>query len=163
MQVFARRSILGGALGVAACAGRTPADRADLAVLAGAGGVHVGQDDLPPSAARKIVGDARRLGVSTHNAAQVRAGLDAPVDYLAIGPVFATTSKANPDPVVGLAGVAEAAGLAHGAARPLVAIGGITLAEAPRVIDAGADSLAVISDLLGADPDRCRQYVKILE
>lgn len=117
-------------------------DRADLALLAEAG-LHVGQDDLPVERARTLIGGAV-LGLSTHNEAQVRAAAGAPVDYLAIGPVFQTASKENPDPVVGLQGVFRARRLTQ---LPLVAIGGITRENAAAVIEAGADSVAVISDL----------------
>lgn len=115
-------------------------DRADIAVTLNAG-VHVGQDDLPAADARRIVGPGRLVGLSTHNADQFAQGLCEPVDYLAYGPVFATGSKQNPDPVVGL-------WLPPGANKPLVAIGGITRDNARAVLAAGADSVAVISDLL---------------
>jgi len=110
--------------------------------------VHVGQDDLSPEAARRIVGSERILGVSTHNPEQVKAGDESSADYVAIGPVFSTTSKDNPDPVIGLDGVKHARALTQ---KPLVAIGGITLETCRSVIEAGADSVAAISDLL-ADP-----------
>ena len=119
-------------------------DRADLAMLLDCG-LHVGQDDLPPAAARNLIGEGRMLGFSTHNAAQLAEGDTLPVDYLAVGPVFATGSKENPDPVVGLEALPELRKLT---ARQLVAIGGITLANAAQVLDAGIDSVAVISDLL---------------
>jgi thiamine-phosphate pyrophosphorylase len=117
-------------------------DRADIAAMTGAG-VHVGQDDLPPADARGICGNAI-VGLSTHNPAQTAAADRAPVDYIAIGPVFATASKANPDPVVGLDGVRQARLLTG---KPLVAIGGITRANAISVLEAGTDSVAVIGDL----------------
>ena len=120
-------------------------DRADLCVAADFDGLHVGQDDLSPEAARRIIGPDRILGVSTHNPEQLAAADQTTANYLAIGPVFATTSKANPDPVVGLEGVRRARSLTS---KPLVAIGGITRANANSVIDAGADSVAVISDLI---------------
>jgi thiamine-phosphate pyrophosphorylase len=120
-------------------------DRADLALAASADGVHVGQEDLPPEAARKIIGLGRTLGVSTHNSAQIKTAVKTSADYIAIGPVFGTASKENPDPVVGLEGVRVARSLTS---KPLVAIGGITLENCKSVIDAGADSVAVISDLL---------------
>jgi thiamine-phosphate pyrophosphorylase len=138
-------------------------DRADVARLSGAHGVHVGQTDLTPEDVRRIVGTDFLVGRSTHNEAQVRAALDEPASYLAIGPVFATRSKANPDPVVGLDGVARAAALIGAGGRPLVAIGGITLAQAPRVIEAGAGAVAVIGDLLAGDPAaRAREYLAAL-
>lgn len=126
-------------------------DRADIALLADAG-LHVGQEDLPPAEARKLLGAARILGFSTHNPGQLAAALSEPVDYVAFGPVFATASKQKPDPVVGLAPLPELSALAHAAGRPLVAIGGITRARALQVLAAGADSLAVIADLY---PDPC--------
>jgi thiamine-phosphate pyrophosphorylase len=128
-------------------------DRADVARLAFATGVHLGQTDLPPQRAREILHRDQRIGLSTHNLAQLRAAVDndASVDYVAIGPVAMTSTKANPDPVVGLAGVRQASMLTKPAGTPLVAIGGITLESAPAIIAAGADSVAVISDLLTAD------------
>jgi thiamine-phosphate pyrophosphorylase len=113
-----------------------------LAVEANFDGVHVGQEDISPAEARAIVGAGRIVGVSTHNEAQVQAAEREPVDYIAIGPVFATTTKQNPDPVVGLDGVRLARSLTR---KPLVAIGGITLENAPAVKAAGANSLALIS------------------
>jgi thiamine-phosphate pyrophosphorylase len=119
-------------------------DRADLAVLAGFDGVHVGQDDLSPAGARAVVGEGRIVGVSTHNETQLKAAEASPVDYIAVGPIFATTSKANPDPVIGLEGVRMARELIS---RPLVAIGGITVENCFDVMQAGANSVAVISTL----------------
>ena len=118
-------------------------DRADIAAILGAA-LHVGQDDLPPAAARGIVGAKAVLGFSTHNEAQLLAAQNEPTDYLALGPLFTTGSKENPDPVVG---VAEFRRLRPLSRRPLVAIGGITRANADRVFAAGADSVAVIGDL----------------
>jgi thiamine-phosphate pyrophosphorylase len=119
-------------------------DYPELAVRAGFDGVHVGQNDMAPDAARAILGPDRVLGVSTHNAEQlVAAGLTS-VDYVAIGPVFSTASKLDPDPVVGVEGVRQARMLTK---KPLVAIGGITLDNCKSVLDAGADSVAVISSL----------------
>lgn len=123
-------------------------DRADIALLLDAG-LHVGQDDLPPCDARRLIGPGRILGFSTHNPAQLAAAGSDPLDYVAFGPVFATRSKQNPDPVVGLAGVAAAK---EHTRFPLVAIGGITHANAAEVLAAGADSLAVIHDIL---PETC--------
>ncbi len=120
-------------------------DRADLCLAAGFDGLHLGQDDLSPESARRIIGPDRWLGVSAHNPEQLAEADKTSADYLAIGPVFATSSKANPDPVVGLAGVRRARELTR---KPLVAIGGITRGNARSVIDAGADCVAVISDLL---------------
>jgi thiamine-phosphate pyrophosphorylase len=132
-------------------------DRADIALLLGAG-VHVGQDDLPAADARRLLGPGRTIGLSTHDLRQFEAALAEPVDYIAIGPVFPTQSKANPDAVVGLEGVAQALlpaapRLVSALARPpLVAIGGITRANAASVLAAGADAIAVIRDIL---PDNC--------
>jgi thiamine-phosphate pyrophosphorylase len=120
-------------------------DRADLAVLANFDGVHVGQGDLSPADARRVVGSERIVGVSTHTDEQVRIASQSCVDYVAIGPVFATGTKPDASPVVGLEGVRRARALTT---KPLVAIGGITSANARSVIDAGADSVAVISALL---------------
>src|SRR6201997_3222216 len=117
-------------------------DRADLCVAAEFDGVHVGQDDLSPEAVRTIIGADRWLGVSTHNPEQLREADLTSADYLAIGPVFSTASKDKPDPVVGLEGVRRARQLTR---KPLVAIGGITRTNAASVVEAGADSVAVIS------------------
>jgi thiamine-phosphate pyrophosphorylase len=134
-------------------------DRADLCLAADFDGVHVGQDDLSPDAVRAIVGAARWLGVSTHNPEQVREADQTSADYIAIGPVFATFSKANPDPVVGLDGVRRSRELTR---KPLIAIGGITRANARSVIDAGADSVAVISDLLRDPRKSAEEFFRIL-
>src|SRR5208337_2267569 len=134
-------------------------DHADLCLAAGFDGLHVGQDDLSPEAARRIIGSNRWLGVSTHNPEQLAEADKTSADYLAIGPVFATASKANPDPVVGLAGVRRARELTR---KPLVAIGGITRANARSVIDAGADSVAVISDLLRDPLKSAEEFLRIL-
>ena len=117
-------------------------DRVALAARIGWDGVHVGQEDLPAREARKLVGPAAWVGLSTHNETQLRAANLEPVDYIAIGPVFATASKANPDPVIGLEGVRRALSLTN---KPLVAIGGITAETAAAVIEAGADAVAVIA------------------
>jgi thiamine-phosphate pyrophosphorylase len=119
-------------------------DRADLAVLANFDGVHVGQGDLSPEDARRIVGPDRIVGVSTHTYEQVRLADQSCADYIAIGPVFATGTKRNPDPVVGLEGVRHARALTR---KPLVAIGGIARHNARSITDAGANSVAVISSL----------------
>lgn len=124
-------------------------DRADIAMMLDAG-LHIGQDDVPVNIARRLIGPNRILGFSTHNAAQLAAAAELPVDYVAFGPVFGTSSKDNPDPVAGVDGVRKAK--AAVGARPLVAIGGITRANAVDVLDAGADSLAVISDVF---PEPC--------
>jgi len=134
-------------------------DRADLCLAAEFDGVHVGQDDLSPESVRKIIGPNRWLGVSTHNPAQLREADQTSADYLAIGPVFATSSKQNPDPVVGLEGIRLARLFTR---KPLVAIGGITRANARSVIEAGADSVAVISDLLRYPRKSAEEFLRIL-
>jgi len=134
-------------------------DRADLCLAADFDGLHVGEDDLSPGAARRIIGPERWLGVSTHNPEQLRVADQSSADYLAIGPVFATSSKANPDPVIGLEGVRRARELTR---KPLVAIGGITRANARLVIEAGADSVAVISDLLRDPRKSAEEFLRVL-
>ena len=134
-------------------------DRADLCVAAGYGGVHLGQDDLSPGSARKIIGDQRWLGISTHVPSQVTEADRTDADYLAIGPVFMTTSKADPDAVIGLGGVRQARGLTG---RPLVAIGGITTANCRAVIEAGADSVAVISGLMKDPRKSAEEFLRVL-
>ena len=134
-------------------------DRADLCLAADFDGVHVGQDDLSPESVRRIIGADRWLGVSTHNPEQLRDADLTPADYLAIGPVFATSSKLNPDPVVGLEGVRRARQLTR---KPLVAIGGITRTNAASVIAAGADSVAMISDLLREPRKSAEEFFRIL-
>lgn len=119
-------------------------DRADLALLAGWNSVHVGHDDMPPAAVRDVLTGKAFVGLSTHNEAQVRVADASPVDYVAIGPVFATGTKLDADPVVGLEGVQQARALTS---KPIVAIGGITLQNAKSVLEAGADSVAVIGGL----------------
>ena len=127
-------------------------DRADVAVLAGADGVHVGQTDLSPADVRRLAGPAAVVGISTHDDVQLAAALLEPVSYVAIGPVFETGTKASPDPVVGLEGVRRAAALAASVPLPVVAIGGLTPDRARAALDAGASSLAVASALLEPDP-----------
>jgi thiamine-phosphate pyrophosphorylase len=122
-------------------------DRADLAKLFGAA-LHLGQDDLLPSVARRVVGPDATVGYSTHNEAQLRAGCAEPVDYLALGPIFGTVTKENSDPTVGLDELHRLRPLSP---YPLVAIGGITRANARQVLEAGADSVAVIGDLFPED------------
>ncbi len=134
-------------------------DRADLCVAAEFDGVHVGQDDLSPDSVRRIIGSERWLGVSTHNPDQLREAELTSADYLAIGPVFTTSSKASPDPMVGLDGVRRARQLTR---KPLVAIGGITRENAASVIEAGADSVAVISDLLREPRKSAEEFFRIL-
>ncbi|HLW52896.1 MAG TPA: thiamine phosphate synthase [Candidatus Angelobacter sp.] len=150
-------------------------DRADLAIAADADGVHLGQDDLSPEAVRKIFAGVSTtsttsikspspspeliIGFSTHNLDQVRRAGALPIDYLAVGPVFATASKANPDPVIGLDGVRQARAATT---RPLVAIGGITRKNCRQVMEAGAHSVAVISDLLDSPAKAVEQFLSIL-
>jgi thiamine-phosphate pyrophosphorylase len=134
-------------------------DRADLCLAARFNGVHVGQDDLSPEGARKVCAEPLIVGVSTHNLEQLRAADTAPVDYIAIGPIFATASKINPDPVVGLEGLRQA----HAATKkPLVAIGGITLKNCQSVMDCGADSVAVISALVSNPRQKAAEFLRIL-
>ena len=137
-------------------------DRADIALLSGADGVHVGQDDLPAQAARRLLGKGALVGISTHTLEQIEAALLEPISYIAVGPVFTTRTKATGETEVGLELVRQAAKRAGG--RPVVAIGGITLARAAAVIEAGASTVAVIADLLaGGSPDaRVRAYVTAL-
>jgi thiamine-phosphate pyrophosphorylase len=137
-------------------------DRADLAVLAGWDGVHVGQEDLAPEDARRVVGDGRWVGVSTHTEEQVRVADLSGADYVAVGPVFATGTKLDAEPVIGLEGVRRARALTM---KPIVAIGGITRGNARSVIEAGADSVAVISALLAEGESVesvARDFIKIL-
>ena len=135
-------------------------DRADLCLGAGFDGLHVGQEDLSPAGARQVIGPNLVLGVSTHNDDQLREADSSSADYLAIGPVFSTVSKENPDPVVGLEGVRRARQLTG---KPLVAIGGITLANARSVCNAGADAVAVISDLLRGPRKSAEEFFRVLE
>jgi len=136
-------------------------DRADVARAVDADGVHVGQDDLPVESARALLGPGKLIGYSTHVLGQVREADRSSADYVAFGPIFPTTSKANPDRVVGLIGLGEARKATR---KPLVAIGGISLETAREVIDAGADSIAVIRALVGA-PDiraRAQEFLKLV-
>jgi thiamine-phosphate pyrophosphorylase len=134
-------------------------DRADLGVAAAFDGAHVGQEDLSPEGARRVIGRDLWLGVSTHNEGQLRQADSTSADYLAIGPVFPTASKGKPDPVVGLEGVRRARELTR---KPLVAIGGITRGNARSVIDAGADVVAVISDLLPEPRKSAEEFFRVL-
>jgi thiamine-phosphate pyrophosphorylase len=129
-------------------------DRADIALLSAAAGVHVGQDDLPPAAARRLLGERAVVGLSTHTIAQIEQAVGEPVSYVAVGPVFGTRSKETGYDAVGLRLVDAAARLARTA--PVVAIGGITLENAESVIAAGAAAVAVISDLLAGNDPRVR-------
>jgi thiamine-phosphate pyrophosphorylase len=146
-------------------------DRVDICLAAGADGVHLGQDDLSPAAARQIFKDAegRRsgdnqpnpllIGFSTHNLAQVVQADSLPIDYIAVGPVFATGSKTNPDPVIGLEGVRRARAAT---AKPLVAIGGITRKNCVQAREAGAEAVAVISDLLESPVKALEEFIRVL-
>jgi len=136
-------------------------DRPDIARLADADGVHVGQDDLAPSQVRSLIGADAVVGLSTHTVEQIDRALEQPVNYVAIGPVFGSVTKSTGYDRVGLVMVGEAAKRAHARGVPLVAIGGITLMTAPSVIDAGAASVAVIGDLLATgDPEkRTREFL----
>jgi thiamine-phosphate pyrophosphorylase len=134
-------------------------DRADLCLAAEFDGVHVGQEDLSPQGARKVIGDRLCLGVSTHNAEQITEADKTSADYIAIGPVFSTASKVNPDPVVGLDGIRKARVITQ---KPLVAIGGINRANCRSVIEAGADSVAVISDLIREPRKSAEDFFRIL-
>ncbi|MGC2324542.1 MAG: thiamine phosphate synthase [Terriglobales bacterium] len=135
-------------------------DRADLCLATGFDGVHVGQDDLSPESARMVVGDGLWMGVSTHSVAQVIEADKTSADYIAIGPVFATASKQNPDPVIGLEGVRAARAATR---KPLVAIGGITRGNCVSVIQAGgADSVAVISDLVHDPAKSVAAFLRVL-
>jgi thiamine-phosphate pyrophosphorylase len=137
-------------------------DRADIALALEADGVHLGQDDLPPAAARRFLGDRLIIGYSTHDLAQVEAAARLSVDYVAFGPVFPTRSKENPDAVVGLSLLARARAVLD-AAIPLVAIGGITRENARATLAAGADSVAVISALVSESNEIARRTQELLD
>lgn len=149
-------------MGVAGPVGRVIVnDRADLAAMARAAGVHVGQQDLPADVVRRIVGDQAVIGLSTHSPEQVDDAIPGPADYVAVGPVFTTATKDTGYQPRGLGLVAYAAEKG----KPVVAIGGITLSNARGALNAGAASVAIISDLL-ADPkveDRIRQFLRSLK
>jgi thiamine-phosphate diphosphorylase len=135
-------------------------DRADIAWLSGADGVHVGQEDLPVEQAREIVGSGKIVGCSTHNLGQALEASQSSADYLAIGPVFATASKVNPDPIVPWEELRE---IRRRVRKPIVAIGGITSQNAAQLFDIGVDSVAVIRDLVGAQDIRSRinQFLRV--
>ena len=137
-------------------------DRADVAVLAGADGVHVGQEDIGVEEARSVIGTGKLVGVSTHNLEQFQRVASSSADYIAVGPVFATSTKENPDPVVGIDLIRCVRPLTE---KPIVAIGGITLSRAAALVQAGADSVAVTSDiLLAPDPaKRAKQFLNLLD
>jgi thiamine-phosphate pyrophosphorylase len=139
-------------------------DRVDICLAADADGVHLGQNDLSPESARRIFeqvndGTTRIIGFSTHNLSQLREADSLPVDYIAIGPVFATGSKANPDPMVGLEGASQ---VRQATQKPLVAIGGITRLNCSQVKAAGADAVAVISDLLESPAKAVADFLRVL-
>ena len=136
-------------------------DRADVARIAGAAGVHVGQEDLAPEAVRRLLGDDSIIGFSTHSTAQLDHAVQQPISYVAVGPIFGTASKDTGYDAVGLRLVEQAVARARPRGLPVVAIGGITLDRAADVISAGASSIAIISDLLSTgDPRaRVRQYL----
>jgi len=163
----AARELLSASMAVAEVVGRAQCaffvnDRPDVAYLSGAGGVHVGQEDLTVEQARAVVGPERWVGVSTHNLKQFEQAISTSADYIAVGPIFPTSSKANPDPVVGTELLRRVRRLT---AKPIVAIGGITLDCVPEVLAAGADAVAVISDILQAQEPaaRAREYILRLE
>lgn len=135
-------------------------DRADIARLAGAAGVHLGQTDMPAAAARRVLSHDQLLGLSTHSLEQALEADTLPVDYIAVGPVFPTSTKLNPDPVLGIKGLAEICGAVH---KPVVAIGGIRLENAREVFQAGAQSIAVIRDLLSSTDIKARALEWIRE
>ena len=134
-------------------------DRVDIALALKTDGVHLGQDDLPSLHARRILGETAVIGLSTHSPGQVIAALGLPIDYIAIGPIFSTSTKENADAVVGLEGLSHIRGMI--ADVPLVAIGGITASNLKSVLNAGADSAAVISDLI-CEADQITQRMKSL-
>ena len=135
-------------------------DRADLCIAADFDGVHVGQDDLSLQGARRVVGDQRWVGFSTHNPEQLRLANETDADYVAVGPIFQTTSKQNPDPVIGLEGIRAARKLTR---KPLVAIGGLDLHNCRDAIEAGANAIAVISSLLQNPGKRTEAFLRELE
>src|SRR5438270_1104540 len=134
-------------------------DRADLCLAAGFDGVHVGQDDLSPEGARTVVKEGKWVGVSSHSVEQAIAADSTTADYIAIGPIFATHTKEHPDPVVGLEGLKK---VRDATRKPLVAIGGITLANCRSVVDAGADSVAVISALLPSSAKTVEDFIRVV-
>lgn len=139
-------------------------DRADIAALAHAAGLHVGQDDLTPADARRVIGDSAMLGLSTHTPEQWAAAVQEPISYMAIGPVFGSTTKETGYTAIGLETVRRASAAAAARGLPTVAIGGITIDNARSVIDAGAASVSVITDLLRGDPEaRVRAFLRVLE
>ena len=134
-------------------------DRADICIAAGYEGVHVGQEDLSAEGARTVIGPGLILGVSTHNLEQLKEADAGPANYIAYGPVFATSSKRYHDAIVGLDGIRAARAATK---KPLVAIGGVTRANAHSVLDAGADSVAVISDLLSSPTKVAEEFLRLV-
>jgi thiamine-phosphate pyrophosphorylase len=136
-------------------------DRPDVARLASAGGAHLGQADMPAAAARRVLDYGQMLGLSTHNLEQALEADRLPVDYIAVGPVFPTSTKLNPDPVVGIKGLAE---ICNAVQKPVVAIGGIHLENANEVFEAGAQSIAVIRDLISLTDieGRAREWIRVV-
>jgi len=137
-------------------------DRTDVTLAAGAGGVHLGQTDLPPALAREILGPNSMIGISTHSFEQASEASRLPVDYIAVGPIFSTTTKKNPDPVIGIEGLAA---ICKVTGKPIVAIGGIKLDRVVEVLQAGASSIAVIRDVLDT-PDiaaRVQHWIDVLK
>ena len=135
-------------------------DRVDIALALGADGVHLGQSDMPVNVARQLLGPKAIIGYSTHNLHQVRAALAQPISYLAFGPIFVTSSKQNPDPVAGIDALREAK-LSVGQ-LPLVAIGGIRRSTVSEVLSAGADSVAMISEILAVPGDIAKNVRDLL-
>jgi thiamine-phosphate pyrophosphorylase len=137
-------------------------DRVDIALASNADGVHLGQDDLPPKKARELLGSSAIIGFSTHSVEQARQALTLPIDYFAIGPIFDTSTKENPDPIVGLDGLTRIRELAPN--LPIVAIGGIDRKNARSVLSAGADSVALISDVVSEPAqiaDRMEELLRV--
>ncbi len=133
-------------------------DRVDIAIAAKAHGIHLGQDDLPPDEARKLLGDSAIIGYSTHSVEQAVEATEMPIDYIAVGPIFPTSTKENPDPVVGLNGLIEVRSAIGD--LPLVAIGGIRLENIPAVLNSGADSVALISALFEGERGLAEMYLR---
>jgi thiamine-phosphate pyrophosphorylase len=160
-ELWSESRAIGGVAGRANCTFIVN-DRPDVAYLAGADGVHVGQDDLDVEQARTVIGPDRWVGVSTHNLEQFQRAAATSADYIAVGPIFQTSSKANPDPVVGTELLRRVRALSE---KPIVAIGGITLDRAAEVLEAGADSVAAISDILKSkDPAAmAREFIRRLD
>jgi thiamine-phosphate pyrophosphorylase len=135
-------------------------DRVDIALAVNADGVHLGQEDLQPAAARRLLGDGAIIGYSTHNAQQALTALEAPIDYIAVGPIFSTKTKQNPDPEVGLKLLRDIRRMVG--TMPVVAIGGISIENAEEVFDTGADSVAIVSWLISNKVEiekRTRQFI----